>query len=149
MNAAYAHLVLNHLPPILGIAAIIVIVCGALWRSDAVRRAGVVLVVAAAVAAVPTFYSGENAEEIVKKLDGVNAAAIEPHEESAEAALTLLIIAATAALAALIVFRRPREIPSWAVVSLVALLLITTGVTIRTALLGGKIHHPETMMRPK
>src|SRR5882762_2236532 len=91
MNAAYLHLVINHFPPIVGIAALIVLALGAICRNVGVMRAAFVLIVFAAVTGVIAFKSGDGAAHIVKKMEGVNAAAIGPHDEAA--GLTLVTYA--------------------------------------------------------
>jgi uncharacterized membrane protein len=149
MNAAYIHLVLNHFPPIVGIAALIVLLLGALWRNDGVLRAAFVLVVFAAIMGVATYSTGDGAADIVKRLDGVNAAAIGPHDEAAGVTLGSYAIAAVVALFALIKYRAPRAIARWAATLMIILTLIATASALYTAMLGGRIHHPETAIRTK
>lgn len=146
MNAAYVHLVVNHFPPILAIAALILLVLTLFWRNDGARRAAILLVVLAAVSAIPAYQSGEGAEEIVEEVQGVNVQAIEPHEEWGEATLILLSIAGVAAIAALVAFRAT-PVPAWAAVVLTLALLAATVVAVRTAFLGGRIRHPETAIQ--
>lgn len=146
MNAAYLHILVNTVPGIANLIAVLLILLGFFWKSDPVRRAGVVIFLVASLAAIPTFYSGEGAEEIVESLDGVNAVAIHPHEESAEVTFVLLCIQGVAALASLIAFRR-RELPRWVIAALLVYGLAVTGSVLWTSSLGGRIHHPETRMR--
>lgn len=147
MNAAHVHLILNHFPPIVAVVASVVLATGTIWRRSDVRRTGALLIVLAAAIAVPVYLSGEPAEEIVEDLAGVNATAIEPHEDSAKWALALLIVAGVASLASLFFFRAEPELPNWAIATLLILALFATAASVRTALLGGRIRHPETMMR--
>lgn len=147
MNAAHVHLILNHFPPIVAIVSIVVLATGTIWRRRDVRRTGALLMVLAAAIAVPVYLSGEPAEEIVEDLAGINATAIEPHEDSAKWALTLLIVAGVASLASLFFFRAEPELPNWAIATLLILAFFATAASVRTALLGGRIRHPETMMR--
>ncbi|HET7711764.1 MAG TPA: hypothetical protein VFL80_07515 [Thermoanaerobaculia bacterium] len=149
MNGAYLHLIVNHFPPIMAIASIIVLATGSVWRRGDVRRMGVLLVVLAAATSVPTYFSGEAAEELVEGLADANHAAIEPHEDAAKIAFGLMIAAGVAALAALFVFRAERELPAWAIAAILVLTLTATAAAIRTALLGGRIKHPEIMMRSR
>lgn len=145
MNAAYVHLSLNNFPPIINFAAVLVLLIGMGARSAAVVRTALVLMVVAALFAVPTFLSGEPTEELVEHLDGVNAVAIHPHEEAGDWAIWVLSIEGIAALAILIAFRS-RELPRWVPIAMVLVSLIGTAAVFRTAYLGGKIHHPETTM---
>jgi hypothetical protein len=146
VNAAYVHLLFNTVPPIVNVLGIVVMVMGAVHRNDGVRRIGILLLLLAALAAIPTFLSGKRAEDIVEDLDGVSKTAIEPHEESAELTFTLLCIEGAAALAVLIVFRGARLMPRWAGVVLLVYAVVCTASVFWTASLGGRIHHPETRM---
>lgn len=145
MNAAYVHLSLNTFPPIVNFVAVLVLVIGMAARSAPIVRVALLLLVVAALFAIPTFLSGEPTEELVERLEGVNAVAIHPHEEAGEWALIALSVEGVAALAALIAFRS-RELPRWAMIGMLVLSLWGTSVVFRTAYLGGKIHHPETEM---
>ena len=145
MNAAGIHLALNNFPPIINFAAILVLVAGMGAKSVPVVRTALALMVLAALFAVPTFLTGEPAEELVERLEGVNSIAIHPHEEAGEFALIVLSIEGLAALAALIAYRS-RELPRWLPVVMLIVCAIGTATVFRTAYLGGKIHHPETRM---
>jgi len=147
MNAAYIHLTLNHFPPILAIAAGIVFVIALVWRSDSVARTAAIILILAAVSCVPTFMSGDGAAHLVKGLEGVNAAAIGPHDEAAMAALIILGLSAAGALVSLVVWRGGRPLPRWAVIVLLLATILAISVTTRTAYLGGRIHHPETEIK--
>jgi hypothetical protein len=149
MNAAYIHLVLNHFPPIVGVAALIVLLLGALWRNDGVLRAAFVLVIFAALMGVATYSTGDGAAAIVKHVEGVNTAAIGPHDEAAGVTLWSFIIASVLALFALIKYRAPKAIARWAATLMIILTLIATASATYTAMLGGRIHHPETAIRAK
>jgi uncharacterized membrane protein len=146
-NAAYLHLLLNHFPIIVNVTGVLVILAAIAWRSDAVVRAGLLLLVIAALFCVPTFMTGDGAADVVRHMDGVDAAAIKPHNQSAGYTLTLLSIEGVAALAAWIFYRRPKELPRWAVMTLLAFSIIASAHATYTAMLGGRIHHPETHMK--
>jgi multisubunit Na+/H+ antiporter MnhF subunit len=149
MNAAYIHLVLNHFPPIVGIAALIVLVLGALWRNDGVLRAAFVLLLVGAAAGGVAYWSGDGAADIVKGLEGVNSAAIGPHDEAAGLTLWTYIAAGVVALFALIKYRAPRAIARWAATLTIILAFLATASSLYTAMLGGRIHHPETQIRAR
>ena len=149
MNAAYIHLVLNHFPPIVGVAALIVLLLGVVWRNDGVLRSAFVLVVFAALMGVATYSTGDGAADIVKHVEGVNTAAIGPHNEAANVTLGAYAVAAVFALFALIKYRAPRVIAGWARTLMIILTLIATASATYTAMLGGRIHHPETAIHTK
>src|SRR5215212_3428197 len=145
MNPAAVHLALNNFPPILDFAALLVLAAGLFWRSRAVGRAALVLFVLAALIAIPVFLTGQRSEAIVKDLEGVNATAIQPHEEAADWAIWLLAAQGVIALAVLLMFRT-REFARWTLIAIVIVAAFATMAAFRTAYLGGHIHHPETQM---
>jgi uncharacterized membrane protein len=148
-NAAYIHLVLNHFPVIINIMAVIVLIVAILWKDDSVVRIAMLLFICAAIFAVPTYLTGDGAADIVKKMDGVNPAAIEPHDDSATVTLTLISIEAVGALAAWIAYRKPKELARWIPIAMLIFAILVSAQTTYTALLGGRIHHPESHMRTK
>ncbi|MBY0275882.1 hypothetical protein K2Z84_11100, partial [Candidatus Binatia bacterium] len=82
MNAAQIHLALTHLPVVTALLAAATLAVAAVARSAATRRFGLVLLVVAGLAAIPTQMSGEGAEEIVEDRPGVSEALIERHEDA-------------------------------------------------------------------
>lgn len=146
MNAAYIHLTLNHFPPIVAIAALLILIIGTFIRNEGFLRAGFVLVVFAGLMAVPTFLSGDGAADIVKNMPGVNRQAISPHDESANVTVTIMVISGVVALVCLWIFRR-RELARWSVTLMLVLALIASAASTYTAMLGGRIHHPEVDMK--
>lgn len=142
MNAAHLHLLLNHIP-VLGVIFGFFLLLAALWRgSEELKRASLVVFLLAALITIPTYLTGEPAEEIVEKLPGVAATFIEQHEESAKIALIGMEILGIVALGGLLFFRH-RNAPAWLTGVILLLAMVVGGWMIRTANLGGKIHHPE------
>jgi hypothetical protein len=145
MNPAAVHLALNIFPPVLNFAAIVVLLIAMFAKSAAVVRAALVLLLLASAFAVPVYLSGEEAEHLVEKLEGVDAQAIHPHEDAAEWAYRVFLLQGVLVIAALIAFRKG-DVPAWAVWATLLLALFASTVVFRTAYLGGKIRHPETQM---
>ena len=84
MNGAHWHLVLNHLPIIIPIAALVILLISyAVDKPDFVRAA-YLLFVLGALATLPAFLTGEGAEEVVEGLAGIDENYIHVHEEAAE-----------------------------------------------------------------
>lgn len=84
MNGAHLHLLVNHLPIVFPIVGIIVLLTGLISKSEAVKRAAYLIFTIGAVSAFAAMATGEGAEEIVEKINGVSESYIETHEESAE-----------------------------------------------------------------
>lgn len=143
MNAAYIHLLLNHFPLILNVAAMVVILLGLIWRNEAVTKAALLLVVLTALLTIPVFMTGDGAAKIVKGMQGVDDTAVRPHDDAAGYTLGMILVEGAFALVLLIVFRGGRLMPRWTVTTAVVLILMGGTAAGRTSYLGGKIHHPE------
>lgn len=143
MNAAHLHVILNHIP-IVGVPiGFALMLYGLLRGSTEVKRASLLVFIAMGVIAIPTFLSGQSAEDIVEHLPGVTHDVIENHETAGTIALGLTASLGGVALAALVWSWRTA-----AVSGLVAVLLLlgsgaVSGWLAWTGNLGGKIRHTE------
>lgn len=144
ISAAQVHLALNHFPVFAGLFAAAALLFGIAFRREAAQRLGLGLVVFAALSAVPTFYSGEDTEEIVEHRQGVSEARIERHEEAAESAFGVLLAAGAFAAVVLVARRVRPDSPGRALAGIVLLVTVTaTGMMLQVAHLGGQIRHDE------
>lgn len=143
MNAAHLHLVLNHFP-VIGTLFVVALLGAAVVReSDELARAALWFAVATSLLAIPTFFSGHFAEEIVESLPGVTEHLIENHEDVAHFAFAALLVCGAASLGGLYLFRAV-PIPRRFAIGLLIALVVTFGLTAWTARLGGEIRHTET-----
>lgn len=142
MNAAYGHLLLNHVPVLGSVFGLALLAAGVLRRNQTLRQAGWVTLVIVALVALPVYFSGEGAEEIVEHEPGVTHDAIEEHEEIALVALIGMEALGLLALAGLVLSRRGGA-PSWMGPGSLALALVVAGLMGATAYRGGFIKHPE------
>lgn len=143
MDPLHIHLLLNHFPVIGTLIGTATLVLGFVSRSDAVKRAGLVILLGMAVMTIPVYLTGEPAEEIVENASGISKPLIEEHEDAAKFAFAAMGFAGVFALASLLVsFRMAKYanagFAATLVVSLVAFVLVA-----RTANLGGQIRHAE------
>ena len=143
MNLAHVHLALNHLPVVGAVAGFFLFLAAVARKSDELTKAGLIFFVFAAFSAVPVYFSGEPAEEIVKDMPDVSKAAIEEHEEAAEFASVMSLSLGAVSLGALLYARRKGTLPSWVPKAILALSLATVLAMAWTANLGGLIHHAE------
>lgn len=143
MNYAHWHLLLNHLP-VLGTAFGTLLLLTALAKkSDELKRISLGIFVAAALAAIPAYLTGEPAENVIERLPNVAENLIERHEEWAFISLIAIGLTGTAALLGIFVYRQAAQLPQWLTAGALALALVTSGLMGWTANLGGKIRHPE------
>jgi uncharacterized membrane protein len=142
MNAAYLHLTLNHVP-ILGVVfGLALLAAAVLRRNETLRHASWVTLVIVALVALPVYFSGEGAEEIVEDEPGVSHDAIKDHEEIALLAIIGMEALGLMTLAGLLLSRRGRA-PSWMGMGSLLLALVVAGLMGATAYRGGFIKHPE------
>jgi hypothetical protein len=143
MNWAYVHLALNHLPVIGAIFGVLLLLLALVRKSEELKRVSLGVFVITALLALPVYFTGEPAEEVVEHLPGVAEPLIERHENAALFALLMAGGAGVVALAGLILFRRTEKLPGWIVAATLVLSLVTSGLMGWTANLGGQIRHTE------
>ena len=141
MNPVHLHLMLNHVPVLGSVFGLLLLGAAFLRKSRELQK--VSLGVIAAAVAIPVYFTGEPAEERIEHLPGVAKAIIEEHEEAAVVALVSILVLGAVAAAGLIVFRGQRSIPRWFVNASFIMALVTLGLLLRTANLGGKVRHTE------
>lgn len=142
MSLVHLHLLLNHVP-VIGVFFVAFVLGVALWRrNDAMSRLGLVMLTGVGVIAAVVYFTGEPAEEAIENLTGIAESVIEAHEEAATAAFIGSSIAGALAFV-LLAWSRRRELPRWAVGSMLVIVLGVAGVMGWTANLGGQIRHTE------
>src|SRR5690554_4328354 len=143
MNGAHWHLVVNHLPIIFPIVGVIVMITGLISKSEAVKRTAFMIFILVALATIATMTTGEGAEEIVEKINGVTKNYIESHEETAETfALLSYILGSISLLGLWASFKQKTFSNIIAIVTLVfAFVVLFFGK--QTGTTGGEIRHTE------
>jgi hypothetical protein len=151
MNLAHIHLLLNHFPTIGTIIGIGLFVIGVMAKSNDLKRASLVVFLGIALITLPTYMSGNAAQEMICKGQpkapctdpGVSKALIEKHEGAALLAFLFMEFTGAFAWLGLWKFRRAGRFPG-AVLAVVALLsAVTFGLMAQAANIGGEIRHPE------
>jgi uncharacterized membrane protein len=143
MNWAHLHLLLNHVPVLGTIFGLALLGYGIANRSDALQKAAFGVFVAAALLALPVYFTGEPAEQVVEHAAGVSTGAIDAHEDSAMISVIAIALLGAVALGGLWVARRGRPLSAKVTGAVVVVALATAVLMARTANLGGQIHHPE------
>jgi hypothetical protein len=143
--APHLHLIINHIP-LLGMlyGAFLLVVYFFRQNLGSVLLIALGLILISALFSVPTFYSGEWAEDIVENQSHVSETFIHEHEESAEITVWFLAAAGLLSLLSLlsIYFKNGTLVKRLSILTLLTS-VIAIGLTARTANLGGKISHPE------
>ena len=146
LSVVHLHLAINHSPLYTELFAFFFVLIGLIKKNRALVTSGLVMCIIAALCAGAAYWSGDQASDIIDQsppIAGVEKAMIGPHADAAAWFLAAACITAVLAIVALIVGRKRGARPRW--LEIVALLLVLFSLTVvaRTALLGGRIHHPE------
>ncbi len=143
MNWAHVHLLINHIPVLGTLFGALLLVFGIVKKNEEIKRVSLGIFVIIAVAALPVYFTGEPAEEIVEHLPGVDESILEEHEESALISFIAVGILGIFAIGTLWRYRRVDTIPNRFVIAGLILSIIVFGLMAWTADLGGKIRHSE------
>ena len=148
MDELQIHLLFNHVPVIGTVAALLVVIIGLVMKNNAVRMTGLAVYLAMALAVVPTYLTGEGAEDRIENIAGISKEVIETHEDMAQ--FTLWIMLATAAIAAVALFAQWKSMSIAPLISTM-FVVIAIGASIQiglTAHEGGKIRRPDLGSQP-
>jgi len=143
MNEAHLHITLNHFPIIGSILGVAVLAGGLFFKSRDTIRTGLVLLIVSAVVSIPTYLTGEAAEEIVERMPGMSHDLIHEHEEIAE--LYIWLIGAVGVLAAISLIADLKQLTARKILFIVTIIvgLISIFFARQVGTSGGEINHPE------
>jgi uncharacterized membrane protein len=143
MNGAHWHLVVNHLPIIFPIAGVIVMITGLISKSEAVKRTAFMIFVFGSLAAIAAMNTGEGAEEIVEKINGVTENYIENHEETGETFAILSYILGGISLLGLWASFKQKSFSSIISIATLLFAFVVLFFAKQTGTTGGEIRHTE------
>jgi uncharacterized membrane protein len=143
MNGAHFHLVVNHLPIIIPMAALIVLILGLIIKSEVVKRTAYFLFVVGAICTMPAFASGEGAEEMVENLPGVTEQLIHEHEEKAEAFALFNYALGLISIVAVWASWKQKSFAKWLSILILAMALVVIFKGREVGTSGGEIRHTE------
>ena len=109
MNYAHLHLILNHIPIIAFPLATAFLLFAFVKKNQQMKKFSLVMVILIGLLTLPVYYTGEPAEEAIEDFPGVTEAVISPHEEMAEKALIISLIAAAFAVSALVIVQNEKR----------------------------------------
>jgi uncharacterized membrane protein len=143
MNDAHIHLLVNHLPIILPMIAIIARITAFFLKSDSLKKFALILLIISGVCSFMAMQSGERAEEMIEQTAFFSESYVHEHEEAAEVYAIFSYIIAVFAMIAL-----------WAETTKKTFALLLTEITLglcivsmyfaqKTGSTGGEIRHEE------
>src|SRR5580658_9208475 len=143
MDLTHIHLLLNHFPTIGYIIGGGLFLLSLFMKSDDLKRASLVVLLGISLIAIPTYMSGNGAQDGIRSLPGVSKSMIEAHEGAALVAIAFMELTGAFAWLGLWQFRRLARVPGWNLAVILVLTLLSFGLMARASNLGGEIRHPE------
>ena len=143
LQPVHIHLLLNHAPIFLFAVGLVVLLLNAFFKSTAIHRLCLGMLIVGAVSLLPVYFSGEGAEEAVENISTVYENMIENHEHAAKTTLWLIEITGLLALLALVFNFKAPKMEKVFVPIVVVLAIASMASIVTTAGLGGKIRHTE------
>ncbi|MDQ3024315.1 MAG: hypothetical protein M3R04_08050 [bacterium] len=143
-NDAHWHIVINHLPVVGYLGALIIAVFGLFIKDRMLHLIAWAFTVASSITAVLTYLSGEPAENMLEDSTRISHAYLSAHERWGQWTYYAAIGVGIIALVGWIVTLRRRSGSRGWLTVLLLLLLAANGLGTITATTGGGISHPET-----
>ena len=152
MDLTHIHLLLNHIPTIGFVIGLGLFLTSLVAKSDDLKRASLVVFVGIGLLTIPTYVSGNAAQEVIcaggakapSCADpGVSKTLIQTHEGAALLAFGAILITAAFAWLGLWQFRRMSRPENWTLAAVLVLSLVAFALVARAANIGGEIRHPE------
>lgn len=143
MDLAHIHLLLNHFPTIGFLIGAGLFVVSLIAKSDHLKIASLVVLLGIALISIPTYMSGNGAQEAIKSMPGLSKSLVEAHEGAALVAMIFMLLTGGFAWLALWQFRRLARVPKWNLALILALTVVTFGLMTRASNMGGEIRHEE------
>jgi hypothetical protein len=112
-------------------------------KNEKLQNFSLIMLIGTAATVIPVFYTGEPAEEIIEGMTGISKKIIHDHEEAAEIAFVLTLIAGGTAAINLFFKNRLPLLKQYGDKLIIFSCIIAIGFLVYAASKGGKISHPE------
>ncbi len=145
MDLTHLHLLLNHFPIIGTIIGIALMAYALFSKQKVLQNAALTIWVVMTLFTLPVMKTGEEAEETVENISGINKASIHEHEEAAELALWIMIALGVVSLGGLLLQNRDSNKASLLTKFAFGISLVVFIAMARTGYLGGLIRHTELL----
>jgi hypothetical protein len=154
MTLVHIHLLLNHWPIIGAFIALGLFVIALAANSDDLKQASLAFFVFLALLAIPTYMSGDVANEVLKANEPLPKELVATHQGAAMLAMVFMEITGFAALTGLWRFSRmsrpaPVPVARWNSAAVLILAIVTVGLMTAVGNTGGAIRHPEILSGPE
>lgn len=143
MNEAHIHLLVNHFPIIVPIIGILIMLGGLYFRSETVKRTAYAVFILGAILTIPAIVSGEGAEEVVERIQGIDKSFIKTHEDMADIfAVLSYILGGVSVFGLWASIKRKSFSKTLAIITILFSLIVLFFAT-KTGTSGGEIRHTE------
>jgi uncharacterized membrane protein len=142
LSGAHLHLLINHVPILGAVFALVLLIASYLFAPDVLRRTAFAVLVVTALGGLAADLTGDSAEEAIKGFPGVSRDVIHAHEDMADKAYLIGGVVGVLALGGLLRWRRA-PVPAGATVVMLLLTAFLSGAMAYTGLLGGRVRHTE------
>jgi uncharacterized membrane protein len=149
MNLPHVHLLLNHFPIIGTIIALGLYLFSLIGKSEDLKRVSLVIFAGIALLAIPTYMSGNGAEEALRKLPAVSKNAIAAHNNAALVSMVFMELTGIFAWLGLWQSRRFLHTRGWTIGTVLLLSVATVYFMSVTGNTGGQIRHSEILSAPE
>lgn len=146
----HVHIMINHFPIILATMGALAVLLAVVRGQRGIWLYATVSLTLAALTVIPTYFTGEPAEEALHRPWFVARGAMHTHEDAAKVSAILVLLAGVVALVAWRrLVRYPREVrmPGGLRVALVVTSLAAAGAIGYASLLGGRIIHDAPVLQ--
>jgi hypothetical protein len=148
MNLAHIHLLLNHWPVIGSLVGLGLFLVALVANSDDLKQTTLAFFAILALLAIPTYMSGDVANEVLKGTAGWPKSLVQIHSGVALLSLLFMELTGAVALVGLWQFSRmsrpaPSSIARWNSAAVLILAIVTATLMAITGNTGGAIRHPE------
>jgi len=148
MNLAHVHLLLNHFPVIGTIIGLGLFLGALVGNSEDLKKAGLVVFLGIALLSIPTYMSGNAAQQAIKNLPGVSETLMVRHQNAALLAYVFMEVMGAVSWFGLWQYRRNSRFGRGTTAAVLLLALATVGLMANAANIGGAIRHPEILSDP-
>jgi uncharacterized membrane protein len=142
-NLAHIHIVLNHIPSLGCLAALMLLIAAVYTKNDGLKKFSFLALVLVAVSLLPTYITGAESQRMIRDIPTVSKPMIQVHQNAAMATLVMMTITGTLAWFGLWEFRRFARAGKITTIGTLVAASITVAMILGTASLGGKISHRE------
>jgi uncharacterized membrane protein len=143
MDYTHLHLTLVHVPIFGTFFGIVLLVLGIFSKSNTIIKVGFITFIVTALAAIPTFLTGDPSKETIENLPGISKDVINTHEEIAEKAIWFVELLGVISLIGYYFVIKTMKKMKLVVIITLLFSIITLGIMTVVGYTGGKIRHSE------